>query len=327
MSLHTGRRLLIAVSVALCLSGAAAASAQAGPTVTIVSGPPAWTKEANATFRFRTSEPADLECRLDSASWEPCGEAHTIPGPLGEGRHDLDVRPESTPTNVVARTWRVDLTPPSVPTMFEPDGLWQVTRFVTATWGGASDTPSGIASFSVRYDRWTAAGAMRRQLWLRQTKATGATLVGRTGRTYCLQAIARDKAGNRSPDWSGRRCFAVPVDPRSLDRSDDWRWHSGGIGSFMGGSLQTARKGAWARREVVARRLSLVVTKCPRCGRIAVSWRGAVVRTIDLRAASTREGRVVPVASFPERRRGWVRVDVLSSGKPVRLEGLGVSAV
>ena len=89
----------------------------------------------------------------------------------------------------------------------------------------------------------------------------------------------------------------------------------------MGGSLQTVGKGAWARREVVARRLALVVTKCPRCGRIAVSWRGQPVRTIDLRAATTREGRVVPIASFPGRQRGTLRVDVLSSGKPVVSKG------
>jgi hypothetical protein len=313
----------MAVPVALCLSGAA--SAQTGPTVAVVSGPPAWTDETSATFGFETSEPTDLECRLDFATWVPCADGYTIPGPLGEGRHDLDVRPDSAPANLVSRMWRVDVTRPSAPKMFEPDGLWQVTRFVTASWGGASDPLSGIASFSVRYDRWTAAGAMRRQLWLRQTKATGATLVGRTGRTYCLQAIARDKAGNRSPDWSGRRCFAVPADPRSLDRSRHWR--DGGIGSLMGGSLQTVRKGAWARREVVARRLSLVVTKCPRCGRVAVSWRGQVVKTIDLRASRTRGGRVVPIVSFPGRTRGTLRVEVLSSGRAVRLEGLGVSAV
>src|SRR5207342_1076017 len=146
------------------------------------------------------------QCRLDfarnpSATWVSCADGYTISGPLGEGRHDLDVRPDSGGPPVDTWTWRVDVTPPSVPTMFEPDGLWQVTRFVTASWG-ASDTPSGLAmpsgidSFSVRYDRWTTSGATRRKPWLRQTKATGATFVGRTSRTYCLQAIARDRAGN-----------------------------------------------------------------------------------------------------------------------------------
>ncbi len=330
MSLHKGRRLLVAVPVALCLS--AGAAAQTGPTVTIVSGPPAWTAKTSATFRFETSEPTGLQCRLDfvrdpSATWASCADGYTISGPLAEGRHDLEVRPDSGGPAVDTWTWRVDVTPPSVPTMFEPDRLWQVTRFVTASWGGAMDTRSGIASYSVRYERWTTDGATRRKSWLGRTKATGATFLARTGRTYCLQAIARDRAGNLAPHWSHRRCFAVPVDPRSLDRSSHWRWRDGGIGSFVGGSLQTARQGAWARREVVARRLALVVTKCPRCGRIAVSWRGQPVKTIDLRAATTRERRVVPIASFPGRRRGTLRVDVLSSGKPVRIEGLGVSAV
>jgi hypothetical protein len=332
MSLHTGRRLLIAVPVALCLSGAA--SAQTGPTVTVVSGPPAlpaWTGETSATFGFETSEPTGLECRLDfardsSATWVPCADGYTIQGPLAEGPHDLEVRPDSGgPADTWS--WRVDVTPPTVPSMFEPDGLWQVTRFVTASWGGATDTRSGIASYSVRYERWTMGGGARTKPWLGRTKATGATFLARTGRTYCLQAIARDRADNRAPRWSHRRCFAVPVDPRSLDRSGHWRRRDGGLGSFLGVSLQTVTKGAWARREIVGRRLSLVVTKCPGCGRIAVRWRGRLVKTIDLRAATTREGRLVPVASFPGRRRGTLRVDVLSAGKPVRIEGLGVSAV
>ena len=97
MSLHKGRRLLVAVPIAFCLSGGAAA--QTGPTVTIVERPPAWTSKTSATFGFETSEPTGLQCRLDfarnpSATWASCADGYTISGPLGEGRHDLEVRPD-----------------------------------------------------------------------------------------------------------------------------------------------------------------------------------------------------------------------------------------
>jgi hypothetical protein len=321
------------VPVAACvLSGTA--TAQAIPTVTIVDGPPIWTAETSATFHFETSEPTGIDCRLDihrdaSAEWEPCVDGHTVEGPLAEGRHVLEVRADSGGPGDPAQdswTWRVDVTPPAFPTVFEPERLWQLERHVTVSWG-ASDVPSGVDSYNLKYDRWTADGSKRRALWLRRTKVTGGALAAGTGRTYCLQAIVRDRAGNLAPSWSQRRCFAVPLGAGALERSDQWRLQSGIEGSFLGGSLWSSQRRAWVRQEVAARRLVLVVTRCPACGAVAVRWRGRVMRTIDLGGSPTRRGMIVPIASFPGRQRGTVRVEVISSGKIVRIEGLGVSAV
>jgi hypothetical protein len=301
-------------------------------TVRILAKPPTWTPQTSASFRFSS---AGVECRLDEhrdplAPWKACeDDPHTVEG-LDEGRHRLEVRsaggaPDAEPEDRWA--WTVDLTPPAVARIYEPDALWQLRRHVTVSWG-ASDDRSGIADYDVRYDDWAPGGSARADVrWVRRSKVTGAGFAARGGRTYCLQAIARDRAGNRAPGWSRRRCFALPLDDPALDRHGRWIRRTNRFGYFLDGYSETTQRGAWASRRVVARRIALVATMCPRCGSVAVRWRGRVVKRVRLRAASTRRRTLIPVTSFSGRRRGTVRVDVISAGRPVRVDGLGVSAV
>jgi hypothetical protein len=324
------RMLIVAVSI--FLSAQTAAWAAVTPTVNIVGGPLAWTAQTTATFRFSTSEPTRLECRIDApddvAAWRPCEDGHRIEGLL-EGRHVLEVRPagrsDAPPQD--SWMWRVDVTPPTVPTLFDPERLWQRARYVTVSWS-ASDSLSGLGSYDIRYDTWTASGVARANVpWVTRTKITGATFIASPGRTYCFEATARDRAGNRAPGWSSGRCFVLPLAGGSLEREGPWIRRTDVPGYFLDGYIQTKQRWAWARREVVAKRIVLVATRCPSCGSVAVRWRGRVVRTIDLRAATLRRSQLIEVRTFARPRRGTLRLDVVSRGKTVRIEGLGVSAV
>jgi hypothetical protein len=324
------RSIVAAISVAVVAAGAA--DAAAAPAATVVSGPGYWTAETSATFGLTLSEPASVECRLDrhrdaSADWEPCLDGHTIVGPLAEGRHVLEARAVGATEAQDSWTWRVDVTAPTVPTVFEPDELWALDRRVSVSWG-AFDSYSGVGAYSVGYHRWTAAGAVRTNVpWLTSTTATGATFPAQPGSTYCVRATATDRAKNPSPAWSPRRCFALPLDDQALLRRGKWASRANAPDYFLGTYIQSKQTGASARRKVVARRLVLIATRCPTCGSVTVRWRGNVLKTIDLVAPELRPSEVIPIVSFERRFEGTVRLDVVSAGKTVRIEGLGVSAV
>jgi hypothetical protein len=328
------RRLLVcaaAVTAAILLYASAGAATAPAATVTITQGPPYWTAATDASFRFSTMDP--LECRLDAhrdtlAGWAPCADPYTVTGPLADGRHVLEVRPTGDPAAADSWVWRVDVAPPTIPAVLEPETFWQRDRNTTVSWS-ATDDYSGVGDYTLRYDEWTSDGVAYLAVpWMTATKATGATFVARPGRTYCFEATARDRARNAAFGWSPRRCFALPLDDRAFERRGRWVRQADAPDYFFDTYVETVQRGASLRRQVVAKRIALLVTKCRGCGSVAVRWRGKVVREIALGAARTRPSTLVAVVTLPAAERGMLRVDVTSStGRPVRIDGLAVSAL
>jgi len=72
-------------------------------------------------------------------------------------------------------------------------------------------------------------------------------------------------------------------------------------------------------------RIALVVTTCSTCGKVKVYLGSQLLKTVSLRSARTHKRVVVAVASFTSLRSGTIRVKVVSSGKKVLVEGIGVS--
>jgi hypothetical protein len=323
---------LLTIAIAISLIAPAGALADA-PSVAIVSGPPTWTNHRSATFGLSSDEPEAIECRLDAhvhpgAHWDPCEDGHTIAGPLQEGRHVLEARAagEAGAEAQDRWTWRVDVTAPSVPTVFEPVGRWHLERYVSSSWG-ATDSYSGVHAYDVRYDVWAASGSASADLrWLEDSTVTGAAFPARTGRTYCLRVGVEDRAGNPGPGTSPPRCFARPLDDGALERRGRWKQQKAD-GYLGAGYVETTQAGAFARTTLFAKRLLLVATRCPRCGSVEVRWRGQIVRTVDLSAAKTTKSARIPLVSLPALERGTVRVDVISTNLRVRIDGVGASAV
>jgi hypothetical protein len=77
---------------------------------------------------------------------------------------------------------------------------------------------------------------------------------------------------------------------------------------------------------VTAKRLSVVATRCPGCGTIRVTFAGRLLKTLSLNANRLHAKQIIPLARFSSLRTGVVRIEVASSGRPVRIEGLGASA-
>jgi acid phosphatase type 7 len=156
--------------------------------------------------------------------------------------------------------------------------------------------------------------------------AGAATFPGEPGSTYCFRATATDVAGNISSP-SPEECTSILLDNLAFRRFGGWRIRQGNA-FYLKTYSQTRNYGATLRLKVVsAKRLAIVATTCPQCGAISVFLEGELLRSINLRAHDTYKRRLIPVGSFKQVRTGELRVKVMSSGRLVRIDALGVSAV
>jgi hypothetical protein len=161
--------------------------------------------------------------------------------------------------------------------------------------------------------------------WQSGTVGTSAVFNGSPGRSYCFSARATDAELNTST-YGAERCTAIPAANTALKHRGHWAKKKGS-GYFLGAFSVTSTKGAnLVLPNVRAKRLAIVVTKCPRCGTIKVFFRNKLLRKIRLRAGAIRKRQIVDLAIFNAVRSGTLRALVTSSGRPVKIEGVGVSA-
>lgn len=153
-----------------------------------------------------------------------------------------------------------------------------------------------------------------------------ATFIGEPGFTYCFQATATDWDGNTS-GASAEDCTAVPVDNIAFRHRGGWIKKKG-AGHYLETFSQTKLLGATLTlKNVSAKRLAIIVTKCRKCGLIQVFFGGNLLKRIQLRSPTTKKLVTIVVKTFDSVRTGTVRVKVVSADKIVKIEGLGVSAV
>ncbi|WP_460790092.1 fibronectin type III domain-containing protein [Nocardioides maradonensis] len=208
-----------------------------------------------------------------------------------------------------------DTTPPSV-TVTAPTNPATVATSTVVRWQG-SDAGTGVASYQLQASTggaWANLGAAA------GPGTTSATVTGLTpGRTTCFRVVATDAASNTAT--SPTRCTAVPFDDRSLSASRGWRRITGG-GYFLGTATSTTTRGATLSHGAVAvDRVGVVATTCPSCGTLGVYVAGRLVGRVSL-ASSGTHNRVVKLLPRFASRSAAVSVRVLSSGRPVVVDGL-----
>jgi hypothetical protein len=134
----------------------------------------------------------------------------------------------------------------------------------------------------------------------------------------------KDYAGNVDPSPAVSR-FTVPVPSTKLRASGGWS-RGTEIGYFFNTYATTKKKGATlSAARAGTRSVALVVTTCPGCGTVKVSYGGKVLKKVSLASSTRRKRQLVPIASWGSGHGGTVTVTVTSSGKPVVVEGLGFS--
>ena len=298
------------------------------PTVTLSGTPAAATNQTAATFSFTTSDPANLPvtttCQVDAQPEAPCGSGQTY-WPLGGGAHAFRVvaRDSDGLTGTATYAWTVDTTAPTV-VLTAPRRSFTLGP-VGVTWS-ATDRGAGVASYTVRYRQGRSSERLSSWVtplsWALVT-GRGVTMNVRPGYTTCFSVRATDAAGNYSK-WSASRCTATPTDDRGLVATGGWTRATGA--AYYRQTVTTTRTAGATlyRRSVTASRLALVATKCARCGTVRVSFAGQTVATVRLYAARVQRQVVIALPRFA-RRSGRVVVQVVSSGRVVQVDGVGIS--
>jgi hypothetical protein len=211
------------------------------------------------------------------------------------------------------------------PRMTGPSTPGTTSKKTSFTWFGGYSS-SAVATYDVRWRKARYDGTYgpwsRPASWQR-TPVTDVPLGLRAGYTSCVAVRARNRAGQVS-GWTTQRCTSRALDDRSLSRSSGWRSGTHRDGFFGGTFVSTTRKGATlVRTGARVKRVGVVASTCPRCGKVAVLLDGERIGTVNL-ARPTRRSQVLMLR--PVRlQRATVTLKVRSSGQRVRIDGLVLS--
>lgn len=157
--------------------------------------------------------------------------------------------------------------------------------------------------------------------WLTETPGSSASFAGVPGGTYCFSARVSPDG-----DWGQERCTIVPADDTVLVRSGRWSSRTDAA-YYLGSASRTRHRGSTLTlADIRAKDLSLVASRCRRCGTVKVRWNGTTLRRIELTASSTKRKRIISVASFGAPRTGTLKIKVVSRKRPVLIEGMAIGA-
>lgn len=321
------------------------------PPETTITGQPAVDGEGETesrlaafTFEAEDEDPADkatFECRLDQGEtevqdWTDCtdgdqqkaghstgSEAFTD---LSPGSYTFSVRARDTgdvvggPANTEATPatfgWTVVDGPPP-PDTEHPDTV------ITA--GARRWHPFSFLGIAYRSDEETSGYECTVNGRARSCDDDPVTFYGMKAGDYVFTVAAVDTAGNVDPTPAKDR-WTVPMNNTLFKKhSGEWDKRTG-RGHFQDTYSIADRRGAYvekAKRNF--RSLALVATRCPGCGKVAVFLRGDRLTTVDLSARKTRKRQILPIDSWRRLQTGRVRVQVVSQGKAVLIEGVGFS--
>jgi uncharacterized protein YjbI with pentapeptide repeats len=222
----------------------------------------------------------------------------------------------------------VDTTPPVVAL---PGGdVWVLTA-ATSFHVAVTETGSGLTETQARWrsshsggtswTSWSTSG------WTYDPQASPwAVQLDGSARRYCVQVRARDNAGLVSA-WSNVRCSETPYDDGD-DYATFTGWATRNASAAMGGTYHlTQAHGASMvlGRTLTVRRVGVLAFTCAGCGSLAVYVGRTKVGSILLSRSTGRRTLLLPRRTTPLI--GKVRLVVTSpSGRPVRLDGIAVSA-
>jgi len=214
----------------------------------------------------------------------------------------------------------IDEFPPQVTFSSTPD--FDLDGTATLTWSTA-DLGNGPYSYTLESRTVTTIGAGF-SAWKELFGPTPATARKVTmpakGNTYCFRVRVVDGGGNQSAP-STERCVAVPLDDRVWKRTRGWNpvAKRGALASTV---TQSTTKGAFLTLNMTAKRVGVLVTKCRTCGTLKVTFAGKVVGTYNLKSSRTMLTQLIRLKPFPAAGKGKLKLEVVSSGKPVEIDGL-----
>jgi Domain of unknown function DUF11 len=187
-------------------------------------------------------------------------------------------------------------------------------------WHPTSKSPGSTYTVRYRAASWKT-GFGSYIIWRHADSPGRATFHGKPGWTYCFSAQGADRLGAESA-WSAERCISVPIAARSMRQTGHWKLGQAAH-SYLGLYRHTTAKGSalWLLG-AEANRIDLRVARCKKCGKIAVFFGGKLLKEVALDRGKRGHGIVIRVFDGSTVRKGNLAIEVVSSGKPVEVEGV-----
>jgi hypothetical protein len=297
------------------------------PTVSVAGEPADPTSATSASFAVTATDahPGTTNCYLDADPEQACPTPAAY-SELADGVHTFHWRAVDAAGNQSAGSysWRVDTVAPTA-AVTAPKAPFTTSAATTVRWTG-SDSGSGLASWQVQWQRAAYNGGFGS--WSAPASYPPGTLSHAytgliRGYDYCYRVRSVDAAGNLSA-YSAPRCTAVVLDDRALTTSANWTRNVGT--AYYTGTATSSKHLNETLTRTGARldRLALLATKCSTCGTVGLYVNGALIGKVSLHATTTQNRRLITLPAFTYRT-GTVTIKVLTSGKLVRIDGLGIS--
>ena len=173
-----------------------------------------------------------------------------------------------------------------------------LTHSVTFRVAASDDRGLGSGPVDVRWR--TAQVGQRIGAWRRPARwqgiDRGPLTVSRlkTGETACFSVRARDWAGNLSR-WSHQRCTAVAIDDSAMSRSDGPSTLTGSVFFHRSATLLRLASASLSFPGLSHNTGFLVVTTCPRCGKVSVWFGHTSYGSVNLYSAKRHNRVIVPM--------------------------------
>lgn len=283
-------------------------------------------------FDIVTSEQATTRCELYQRStmidnWSPC-----------TGRVTLDVKgweQDKYSLRVISYfpgSWKsvwadfyVDRQAPKVKLeMF--DGFFVLEDSVFTTWSLLTSEPVPGTVYKRQIRRGDESHWLGQWQKMAPTDERKQVLQLSKGVTACMRVRALDAAGNLGA-WSNVMCRARPLDERALDGwSGSSRWKKINEENFINGTgLVATQKGSQLTLNgALTRTLVIWGRKGPYSGRLEIKVDGRVIDTVSLFSHVARRA-VLLRKEFASTIRGRIKLTVVSSGKTVTLDAIGIT--
>lgn len=209
-------------------------------------------------------------------------------------------------------------------TSFKALPTFSMSSPVAVSWT-AADSQSAVAGTDVRVRTapWDGYFSPTSQ-FVTGTAASKASRPVPLGSTACFSARSSDMAGNRAM-WTGERCTAVPADDTAASKSAGWS-RTTSSAYYRGSALLSKTNGSRLTvTNVRAKRIALLVSTGAANGKIEVYWRGAALGSWSLASTTTVHRKLISIRTLSAVTSGTLVVKVITSGKPVRIDGFAFS--
>jgi predicted phage tail protein len=223
--------------------------------------------------------------------------------------------------------YKIDVTPPSNPSItVTPKAGFSTApaTSITLTWK-STDAGSGIHGYDLSYDRGaataTTAGWSSTTTLLNLSSKTTKTITVATGFTYRFTVRAHDNVGKSA---SSTASVNIPVDSPALTHTTGWTTVSS-ANDFGGSALKSTLGGATISYHArYATGVAVLVTTCAGCGAIAI-YADGIVQTVSTATSATHTKQILSPVVFPVPFDPVnVQIRVITSGKPVYIDGLAI---